>query len=162
MIDWVEIKNEYISTQISTRKLAEKHGVSYQTLRDKAKREKWVLQRSKIGAKSEQKTAEAISTEQSNRIVSLMSACCKVSDLLNIRLDQMISDEKIKTYELKAITEALKNIRDLYETDTTPDGDEDSDGLMEALNATASDVCSGDDDSYLLPGGGCDGEEESS
>lgn len=109
-----------------------------------------------------QKTVEAISTEQSDRLVSLMSAGRKVADLLNTRLDQMVYDDKIKTYELKAITEALKNVRDLYESDDSSGNATDSDGLKEALDAVAHDVCSGEDDSCMLPSEEDNVEEESS
>lgn len=44
-VDWAKIRNEYISTGISTRKLAEKYGVSANTLQARAKREKWAFER---------------------------------------------------------------------------------------------------------------------
>jgi protein subunit release factor A len=40
-IDWNAIRAEYIGGGISQRKLAEKHGVPWPTLRDRASREKW-------------------------------------------------------------------------------------------------------------------------
>ena len=73
-IDWIKIKNEYINTNISQRSLAEKYKVPYQTIRDKAIKEKWFdkkkEQRSKIGAKMEQKTAEKIIEAGANILVS--------------------------------------------------------------------------------------------
>lgn len=159
--DWTAIKAEYLNTQISTRKLAEKYGVSYPSLRDRAKREDWKCERSKNVANTLRKTADAVSGAHVDRITELMDGSRQAAALLIGRLGQMAEEGKIKTYEIKAITEAFKNIRDLYETDTTPEDGEDSDGLMDALNATASEVCSGEDDSFMLPGGGNDGEEES-
>lgn len=40
-IDWNAIRAEYIGGGISQRKLAEKYGVPWPTLRDRASREKW-------------------------------------------------------------------------------------------------------------------------
>lgn len=40
-IDWNAIRSEYIGGGISQRKLAEKYGVPWPTLRDRASREKW-------------------------------------------------------------------------------------------------------------------------
>ena len=41
MVEWTKIKAEYIAGGISYRKLAEKHGVSFNTLKDIAVREGW-------------------------------------------------------------------------------------------------------------------------
>lgn len=118
MADWVSIKTEYISTQISTRDLAQKHGVKYSTLRDRALREQWSKARSDytsmLIAKTEQKTAEAVSDAQAERVAELMSAGAKAARMLSAQLDRMEETGKVKTYEVKAITESLKNIRDLY------------------------------------------------
>ena len=118
MADWVSIKTEYISTQISTRDLAQKHGVKYSTLRDRALREQWSKARSDytsmLIAKTEQKTAEAVSDAQADRVSELMSAGAKAARMLSAQLDRMEESGKVKTYEVKAITESLKNIRDLY------------------------------------------------
>ena len=163
--DWDAIKNEYIFTRISTRDLARKHGVSHSQVARRSAKEDWAEKRETLRNKTEtlciQKTAEAVSTAQANRNVRLMSGGEKIAELIHERLDQITEERKIKSYELKAIAETLKTIRDLYESDTTPDSDDDGDGLKEALSAAACEVCSGEDDSYLLPGGGCDGEEES-
>lgn len=45
--NWNEIRAEYIAGGIGQRKLAEKHGVSYPTLRDKSIAEGWVKEREK-------------------------------------------------------------------------------------------------------------------
>lgn len=162
--DWVSIKTEYINTQISTRDLAAKHSVSYATLRKRAEKEGWTQARKEqgrsVGAKVAQKTAEAVSDLQADRITQLLSAGQKAACLLSSRLDQMADDGKIKTYEIKAITEALKNVRDLYETEGADTGAKEDDGLISALSATAEQVCNGEDDSCMLPEVD-DGEEES-
>lgn len=118
MADWVAIRAEYISTRISTRDLAQKHGVKYSTLRNRAIREEWSKARndytSILVAKMEQKTAEAVSDVQADRVAELMSAGAKAARMLSAQLDRMEDSGKVKTYEVKAITESLKNIRDLY------------------------------------------------
>ena len=45
MEDWLKIKTEYITTDTSYRKLAEKYGVHYQTICSRSKAEGWVLLR---------------------------------------------------------------------------------------------------------------------
>lgn len=41
MPDWTAIREEYITGDISLRQLAEEHGISFNTLKDRVKREKW-------------------------------------------------------------------------------------------------------------------------
>jgi hypothetical protein len=80
-----------------------------------------------------QKTAEAVSDLQADRIAQLLSAGQKAAFLLSSRLEQMVEDGKIKTYEVKAITEALKNVRDLYKTDELPTDDDPLIKYMEEM-----------------------------
>ena len=137
MADWVAIRAEYISTQISTRDLAKKHGVPYSTLRKRAEKEEWAQARKdqerKTAALVAQKTAEAVSTVQAERMAQLMDASRKAADLLMERLDQMAREGNVKPYEVKAITEALKNVRALYQTDGTARDDDPLARYMEEM-----------------------------
>lgn len=127
MADWVAIRMEYLTTQISTRDLAQKHGVSYSTLRKRAEKEQWTQKRAeqerKTAALVAQKTMEAVSDVQADRITQLITGGQRSAELLLGRLEQMAASGKIKTYEVKAITEAFKNIRDLYKAEA---GSEDA------------------------------------
>lgn len=64
-VDWLKIKNDYINGGGSYRKLAEKYGVSFNTLKEKAVEEGWKRlkeeQHHKTAAKTQQKTQEKIS-----------------------------------------------------------------------------------------------------
>lgn len=106
MTDWIKIKNEYISTGISTRKLAEKHGVSASAVMKKAAAEKWALerkqQRHKIEAKVKQKTASKIASQEADRITRLLSIEDKLADRLALAADQL--DQKTVTHKTKTKT----------------------------------------------------------
>lgn len=125
MIDWVAIRAEYVSTPCSQRDLAQKYGVSKSRISARAKLEGWVelrrAQRDAIGAKVEQKTAEAISSEKSDRIVEIVQSAEKAVRLCAQRLDEMEAKHVVKVYEIKVITEVLKNARDIYRSDNKPD-----------------------------------------
>lgn len=73
--DWQTIRNEYINGNISYRKLAEKHNVSFSSLQERAREEKWFsrrkVQHEKISEKVAQKTAEKIAEKQANFAVEL-------------------------------------------------------------------------------------------
>lgn len=63
-MNWRKVKAEYIAGGISQRKLADKYGISWNTLRTKANDEKWTDARKKAEQKAlqkaEQKTAELV------------------------------------------------------------------------------------------------------
>lgn len=63
-MSWRKIKAEYIAGGISQRKLAEKYGIAWGTLRKRANLEKWNTKRKnaekKAEQKVEQKTAEIV------------------------------------------------------------------------------------------------------
>jgi hypothetical protein len=56
-------------------------------------------------------------------VTQLIAAGEESAKLLMKRLEQMAASEKIKTYEVKAITESLKHLRDLYRSDSGSDTD---------------------------------------
>lgn len=66
-MDWDAIKQEYISTNISQRELAEKYGVSVSSLGKKCASEGWSGLRKKFRKKVEKKTMEKISRKKSLR-----------------------------------------------------------------------------------------------
>lgn len=69
---WERIRTQYITSDIAHRTLAAEHGVPYATLRDRAKREGWTIQRkefrSKVGVETEQKLNE-LAVQQAEEIV---------------------------------------------------------------------------------------------
>lgn len=110
MADWLKIRNEYINGNISYRKLAEKHGVVFQTLRTRAIKEKWFSkrteQRNKIVTKLEQKTAEKIAEKEANRITRIENAADKLLEKIEIateQLDLFIVTNKAKQKEVKCV-----------------------------------------------------------
>lgn len=120
-VDWLKIKTEYVTTQISTRDLAKKHGLSHSQIARRSSKEGWASLRETARNETEtlcvQKTIQAVSAFQADRIVQLMEGGDLSARLLIERLNQIAQSGKIKPYEIKAITEALKNVRDLYKAD---------------------------------------------
>jgi hypothetical protein len=108
--DWLAIRNEYINGNMGQRKLAEKYGISYGSLRARAEKEKWPelrkKQQRKISAKTAQKTAEQIAQQEAKRAARIHAA----SDELLLRIEQAIREldqaqvshkKKTKTVEYK-------------------------------------------------------------
>ena len=92
MANWIKIRNEYINGNISYRKLAEKHGIVFQTLRDRAIKEKWFEkrkeQRNRISAKTEQKSAEKIAEQNADFVANLNKAANELLEKIQIAIQQ--------------------------------------------------------------------------
>lgn len=110
--NWNKIRNEYINGNISYQKLAEKHKIPYQTLRDRAIKEKWFNkrkeQRKKISIKTDEKTAEKLAEAEANRLLNISNAADKLLEKIELateQLDQFIVENKIKQREIQYVTD---------------------------------------------------------
>lgn len=104
--DWIKIRNEYISTDIGLRGLAEKHNIPLTTLRDRSRREGWVAMRDEqhheIAQKTAQKTAEIVAKDEAGRVARLLRIADQLMDKTERalkELDQLAvkHTEKVKT-----------------------------------------------------------------
>lgn len=104
MADWLQIKTEYITTDTSYRKLAEKYGVSRVQIGSVGKEEGWVELRRQHLAETMTKTLAADSEEKADRWARITTA----TDRLLEKIEQAITEldiqlikhtEKTKTIE---------------------------------------------------------------
>lgn len=158
-IDWIKIKNEYISTNISYRKLAEKYNISKNQIANRATAEKWQelrkKQQDKIGTKLGQKTADKIVEEESDRI----SRMNKVADNLLKKIEEateQLNNHLVKNKRKTKVIEynnderpdkPTKEIIDEFEEAEFIAGDIDRTGLKMVVGALKdlSDIIKGDD-----------------
>ena len=112
MADWQKIKTEYITTDTSYRKLAEKYGVHYNAIANRSKQEGWISQRNQHCDKTMTKTLDAISNKQVDRAANLIS----VSDLLLSKVKSLLetdSEVLCDTQSMKHISGVLKDIKEI-------------------------------------------------
>ena len=112
MADWQAIKTEYITTDTSYRKLAQKYGVNATNIAKKASKEKWVEERNKNASKTLSKTLNAIGTKQAERTAKLIG----VSDLLLNKVKSLLEDNDdllVDTSIMKDVSVILKNLKDI-------------------------------------------------
>lgn len=112
MADWQKIKTEYITTDTSYRKLAQKHGVGYSVIGEKARLEGWVEQREQFRNKTLTKTVDAISNKQVDRAAKLISVADQLLDRVQ-DLVEMGSELLVAPQNLKHISGVLKDIKDI-------------------------------------------------
>lgn len=98
-VDWLTIRNDYINGGGSYRKLAEKYGVSFAVLKDKAVGEKW--------KQAKEQHANSIRTETEQK------ARDKISDALS---DEAASKVRIRVRLLEMGENWLNNLEEITDT----------------------------------------------
>ena len=129
--DWIKIKNEYINTNISYRKLAEKYEVSKNQVANRAKYENWQelrkKQQDKIGTKLGQKTAEKIVEAEIGRVAKLLKIADTAQEKIETALEQLTmyvdvsgnvsSCDIIDVAKLKKLTSCIKELKEVLTVD---------------------------------------------
>ena len=114
-IEWTAIKTEYITDEsASYRKLAQKYGVSYTSIGERARKEGWAEQREQHLNKTLSKTLSAISGAQAKRARRIQT----VADKLLLKIEQAVDNLDMQELllnkqALKQITGALRDIKDI-------------------------------------------------
>ena len=109
LVSWSKIKAEYIAGGISYRKLAEKHGVSFNTLKTRATEEQWYSLRQQKDHKTTIKMVETISDKEAKKAVDIAA----VADKLLGKISELAETMVIDTSSLKQLTSALKDLKDI-------------------------------------------------
>jgi hypothetical protein len=110
MADWQAIKTEYITTNTSYRKLAQKHGVNYQAICHRSKDEGWIDQREQYRNSTITKTIEKISEQEANRAARIYSVADKLLNKIEAMADR---PEPLTEKGLRALTASVKDLRDV-------------------------------------------------
>ena len=95
MADWNKIKAEYIAGGTSYRKLAEKYGVSFNTLKTHAVEEQWYKLRQQKDKKATTKTLEILSNKSADKMTRVLDLTDKLLD----KLEQAIEELDIQLYK---------------------------------------------------------------
>ena len=110
MADWQKIKTEYITTDTSYRKLAQKYGVDQATIARRAKKENWVSNRQHHADKTQAKILTADTKNKADRAARLMTVADKLLRKVEICVD---GDAPISPNAAKNLSDALKNIKEV-------------------------------------------------
>lgn len=110
MVDWSAIKTEYVTTDISYRKLCEKYNVSMTEVSRHGKDEEWRNERKKYQEKAYAKTLDTLIRKQQKRIERLQTITDKIIDKIELSVDKM-DETDFQAY--RQITAALKDIKEI-------------------------------------------------
>ena len=110
MADWQAIKTEYITTDTSYRKLAEKYGVSRVQIGNVGKDENWVELRRQHLDRTVSKTVAAVESAQVNRAKKMQS----VADKLLLKIEAMVDrPEPLTEKAIRSLTAAVKDLKEI-------------------------------------------------
>lgn len=150
-VDWLAIRNDYINGGGSYRKLAEKYGIPFSVLKDKAVKEKWAEAKAdntnKVRTKTEQKAQEKISDALSDEAAKKVKLRTGLLDMALKWLDS----QKEGIADTGDFRRMVQSCIDLGVMDTQSGVEVEDDGLLAALGSNAEAVFGDGDDSGLLP-----------
>lgn len=109
-MDWKKIKAEYIAGGTSYRKLAEKYGVSFSTLKEIARREKWTDLKEMARHKADTILADLMGEKQASRSAKINDVADELLNKISVALKMR---DVIDSQSLKHFTSALKDIKDI-------------------------------------------------
>lgn len=106
-VNWDELKIEYITTDISYRKMSAKYGIPMNTIVHAAKMAEWTKERKRHREKVVAKTLRKVSDLESNKLAKLV----RVSDTLDGLIEQVIEEKKadLSTQDLRNLTLTIKD-----------------------------------------------------
>ena len=144
MADWQAIKTEYITTDTSYRKLAQKYGVSYNAIGNRSRDEKWQDLRDQHLTKTMTKTMNAIASQQASRAARLQT----VADKLLTKVERLVDEGEellTDTSTMRDISRILKDLKDIQMIKSDADMRE-QEARIDKLRADAQQRNNDDDD----------------
>ena len=107
-MNWNAIKTEYITTDTSYRKLAEKYEIHYKVISERGKNEEWVELRSQYQHKTLTDSLDKISKKESDRAARIRT----VADKLLNKIEAM-ADSIETAKDLRALSAAMKDLKEI-------------------------------------------------
>ena len=109
MADWQAIKTEYITTDTSYRKLAEKYGVSRVQIGNVGKEENWVELRRQHLDRTVTKTVAAVENAQANRAKKMLA----VADKLLQKIEALADRPGMVPKDVRSLVAAVKDLKEI-------------------------------------------------
>jgi len=108
---WKKIRAEYIRGGTSYRKLAEKYGVSFNSLKDRARSEKWTDLREQKQHKSTTKMVEKIASQEAEEAVDLSDIAMLLARKIRENIENGVYTMNSK--DVYYTSSAMRNLKEL-------------------------------------------------
>lgn len=130
--DWLSLKMEYVSGNISVQRLGEKHGIPYSTMKHQADKGKWVAAKKKHRDSVGKKAAEKLVSRAANKLAKEYAIADKLANVLKAALEdeeqfqrhiiqtkekngkreRWDAEERVfNKYDMKALSDAAKTLK---------------------------------------------------
>ena len=112
MADWNKIKTEYITTDTSYRKLAQKYGLDQATVAQRGKKEDWVGIRKQKAIETQAKIIDAVEDRKVDRATRLQSVADKLLD----KVEALVETGDLlcmNSQAMRHISGVLKDIKEI-------------------------------------------------
>ena len=150
MADWQKIKTEYITTDTSYRKLAQKYGVNHAVIGQRAKSEKWVELRRQHIDKTQTRTLENISKQEASRAARIYSVADKLLNKIEAMVET-VKPERASAKDIRALTAAVKDLKEIQNVRSELDQKE-QEARIEKLRREAEPEKNGDGPKLIVEG----------
>lgn len=109
--DWPKIEAEYITTNTSYRRLAQKYGLNQATIAQKAKADDWVSKRKQHASETQ---AEILDRDRNHKVDRAEKLYSAADQLLNKIAAGIERSDIVKPAAAKNYADALKSIKDIH------------------------------------------------
>ncbi len=122
--DWLSLKMEYVSGNISVQRLADKHGIPYSTMKHQADKGKWVAAKKKHRDSVGKKTAEKLVSRAANQLAKEYKIADAISNVLKRALEDdeqfnryiltdgmFVTEKTLAKVDMKALNDAVKTLK---------------------------------------------------
>lgn len=140
--DWLNIKKEYVTGEITYEELAGKHGIRFKTLAERAASEEWVKEREKYREEIERITLEKAAKKKAKEMQKAEKSVNKVCDKLLDKISELIVNVR-KAGDVKSLTSALTDIQKLKGIKSEEDRKEQAARIRVLLHSVEKDVDKG-------------------
>jgi transposase-like protein len=125
MTNWEDLKQEYLSTDTSYRKLSAKHGVPFTQLKRRGVKEGWAKLKEQARTEADTKIIEMESARQANRYKRLLDISDELLDLVESAIKQARADDIVlERAAFKQLSSTIKDIKDIQSLKTSLDIEE--------------------------------------
>ena len=139
--------------KITYEKLAEKHGIRFKTLAERAASEEWVNEREKYREEIDRITLEKAAKKKAKEIQKAEKRVSNVCDELLEKISELIVNVK-KAGEVKSLTSALTDIQKLKGIKSEDDRKEQAARIRALLHSVEKDVDKGPETVKVIIEGG--------
>ena len=131
IVNWKKIATDYITSDLSLRACAEKHKVSFNTLRERAKREKWSDEKKKMHPKIMTELVQKTVEKKTDKIAEVnnthIAICKDVRELIDYYIEELkesalerkergLKKCKNNSYALDYLMSAVKKLQQVERT----------------------------------------------